>query len=130
MMHPHEHTTLQFLAELKTRLHTGDETYKQYIEHGRSFRYARILKDNNLQISTLIKAHVPTVPDEQRQNVMALERHLDVWHALWDELDHSARHAPDDVFAFENSVNFPKEAVAALLDYLATLSARDQLKEH
>ncbi len=104
-----------FLGVLKTLLERADTTYKCYIASGKKFLYAKILKECNLAITTLLIHNTHLLPKKYVKNAIALLHHLDVWNILWDSAFESQKPELMAVFGFENTTNFPREEVELLM---------------
>jgi hypothetical protein len=114
MIHQQRATFLKSMQEL---LNQTESNYRAYLNSGKIFLYARILRETNANLRTCIAANLPLLPEEHRGYALRLIYHLDVWTALWEEAFEQAKPEPNSVFSFENSVNFPQEAVAHLVNF-------------
>ena len=108
------------LDALTTLLDRSEVTYQAYVKNNNSFLYAKILRDCNEAIRELLLSNVHFLPSEIRHHAIALLHPIDVWCALWDFVEKSEMPAQTDAFTFDNCVNFPKQEVALLVDYLDT----------
>lgn len=104
------------LGPLETHLDRGELAYRSYLDGGRTFFWARVLRENNDGVRRLLLTHTHRLPDDLRADALALLHHLDVWSAQWDQLATEAAPAPDDTFVFQTRVRFPAEAVQRLRD--------------
>lgn len=111
------HQQIQFLGRLDFLLQRVKKAYDGYSSHGKIFLYARILRDGNEAIRTLLIEQSYLLPAQQLQNALNLLHHIDVWAALWDETYATRVARSDSVFDFPNAVTFPKEEVQDLLAY-------------
>ena len=84
--------------------------YRDYLDNGRTFRFASSLKRINLSARALLLARGELLPEELQPCATALIGHYDVWLTRWDEHAERTRPGPDDAFAFENEVTYPREA--------------------
>lgn len=110
------HSVVDFLGPLSTLLKRGDMAYKGYMANGKTFLYAKVLKDNNERIRELILEKSHLLPIDYQPCAIDLAAHIDIWHVLWENLDKKKAHALTDEFVFENSATFPRESVATLVE--------------
>ena len=108
------HSAMSFLGPLMILLKRGNATYQSYLANGKTFLYAKILKDNNERIRTLILEKSHLLPLEYQDYAIDLVAHIDVWHALWMDLSDRRSYQLTDEFVFENKVRFPAASVEAL----------------
>lgn len=112
---------ISFLGQMQTLLARSDRAYAGYLENGKTFLYAKILKDTNDALRHLILAHAHLLPPSQTGNAQTLLHHIDVWGALWEEVQRKSKPSLETVFVFENRVTFPRSEVANLMAYYETL---------
>lgn len=105
---------LEILGPLDTLLKRGDMAYKNYISNGKTLLYAKVIKNNNEKIRTLILDKSHLLPFEYHSYAIDLVSHIDIWHVIWKDLFMSKKFSLDDEFVFENKATFPKESVASL----------------
>jgi hypothetical protein len=110
----------QLLGPLSMHFRRGEAAYQNLHTDGRQFLFAKILRDNNREIRSLILSKGYLLPLEQQQNAIDLVAHLDVWLELWEQLAASKTHQPDDKFSFE-SCKYPQQAAAALKEFCFAL---------
>lgn len=113
-----------FLGRLTVLLERGHFTYKNYLSNNKNFLHAKILKDNNGRIRQLILSHCHVLPNAQQLNAIQLVYHIDVWCCLWEDSFDTLTPGIFDTFSFENKVNFPADAVNALISYYKSLENR------
>ena len=90
------------------------KTYNEYMENGKTFRYAQILKLHNTAVNKLFIDNIAFVPKEFISDVEAIIEHYTIWTAKWDELKEELNPVPDDVFIFQNEHRFPRAAAQKL----------------
>lgn len=106
-----------FFDLLDTILNRGNTLYQQYLRFGKKFIYAEKIKENNEKVVELIRNHVYLIDPAQRDDLMSIIYHVDSWRAQWDLLYESTRPKPNDEFAFDSIVKFPKNSLERLNDY-------------
>ena len=98
----------------------GEAAYQNLYADGRQFLFAKILRDNNREIRSLILAKGHLLPFEQQQNAIELVAHLDIWLELWERLAATKNHQPEDKFSFE-SCKYPQAAATSLKEFCLEL---------
>jgi len=98
------------------------KAYNEYMENGKTFRYAEELKLHNSLVKDLLINNIDIVPDGLRKDVEAIIEHYTIWSARWDELKIRLDPSPDDEFVFENDHRFPKLAAQRLEAALQNLA--------
>lgn len=114
---------VDFLAVVMTQLEKTHVVYKKYIESGKIFLYANILKKINDELRDLLVNKGHLLPVEQSKNALALIHHIDVWSVIWDDAFSLFKPTDLSVFAFKNDVNFPTKEVESLIDFYKTVSS-------
>lgn len=104
----------ELLGQIYLHLQRSSVAYKDYLEYGRTFLHAQILRVCNLQLRELIMTNRPTLPATLQQDALELVAHYDTWMKKWDELEATLKPQPNDEFIFENNHRFPKEAATRL----------------
>lgn len=107
----------EFLGMVKTQLARAEFAYKAYIDSGKIFLYAKILKDVNDSLRFLLVNKTHLLPPEQMKYSLSLIHHIDVWSTVWEDAYALQRPSLKSVFTFENTVNFPRHEVSLLLSY-------------
>jgi hypothetical protein len=110
----------ELLGPLSMHFRRGEAAYQNFHADGRQFLFAKILRDNNREIRSLILSKGHQLPLEQQQNAIDLVAHLDVWLELWEHLAATKVHKPEDKFSFE-SCKYPQEAATSLKKFCFTL---------
>jgi hypothetical protein len=98
------------------------KAYKEYMENGKKFRYAQMLKLHNTAVKKLLVNNITLLPGDLKKDTEAILEHYTIWSAKWDELKNKLDPAPDDEFVFENDHRFPKAAAQKLEAALHELS--------
>jgi len=106
-----------FLGQLDTLLIRGYFSYKEYINFGKKFMYASIIKENNNSIVKLILKNAHLFQDEQKSDLLLVVYHIDSWKIQWDFLYENTYPKLDDEFIFETKIKFPKNSLVRLNDY-------------
>ncbi|KZY42584.1 hypothetical protein A3732_16010 [Oleiphilus sp. HI0050] len=100
----------QNLGELVCLFARGAKTYQSYLNNEKTFLYAKILKDNNERIRSILLKLTSKVPEEMFVCCIDLIHHIDVWMELWLDLSERLDLKLDEPFVFQNKVNYPVEA--------------------
>ncbi len=90
------------------------KTYTEYMENGKKFRYAQILKIHNTAVTKLLTENIVLIPENYIKEVEAIIEHYTIWTAKWDELKSRLNPSAEDEFIFENEHRFPKVAAQKL----------------
>jgi hypothetical protein len=98
------------------------KAYKEYMENGKKFRYAEMLKLHNTAAERLLIDNITIIPDHFKKDAGKIIEHYSIWSAKWDDLENKLNPAPDDEFVFENDHRFPKAAAQNLETALHDLS--------
>jgi hypothetical protein len=114
--------TADFLGMMKTQIVRSELAYKAYINSGKIFLYAKVLKDINEALRCLLLENTHLLPSEHIANSLILIHHIDVWSAIWEESYLLEKPSLTTVFSFENTVNFPRKEVNMLLNYYEKIS--------
>jgi len=104
----------ELTGQLYMNLKRSETAYREYLQGGKTFMHARILRQYNEKIRELIleKGHI--LSEHLQENALELVAHYDIWMQKWDELKASLRPSPGDEFVFPNNSTFPKEAATKL----------------
>jgi hypothetical protein len=100
----------------------SSKAYTEYMEKGKKFRYAEILKVHNTSVKNLLTDNSTVIPGDFKKDVEAIIQHYTIWTAKWDDLKSKLNPSPDDEFVFENDHRFPKVAAQKLEAALHDLS--------
>ena len=98
------------------------KAYSDYMENGKTFRYAELLKAHNTSVKNLLTGNIRLIPDELKKDVDAIIEHYTIWTIKWDELKNKINPGPDVEFVFENDHRFPKAAAQKLEAVLKELA--------
>jgi hypothetical protein len=109
------------LQSLVSHWQQSSEAYAKYMENGKKFRYAEMLKLHNTSAKKLLIENITLIPDRFKVDAGAIIDHYTIWSAKWDELKSKLNPAPDDEFVFENDHRFPKTAAQNLESALHNL---------
>jgi hypothetical protein len=101
-------------GQVQLNLNRSAMAYKEYIESGKQFLYARILKIYNTNIRELLLQKGHLLSDELQKDALALIAHYDVWTEKWNDHKEKIHPASDNEFAFPNDATFPREAAHRL----------------
>lgn len=101
---------LDLLGQLHMNLERSAMAYKEYLQGGKTFMFAKILRVYNEKIRSLILEKGFLLTDSLQKDGLSLVAHYDIWMQKWDALKASLNPLPDDQFIFPNEHTFPKEA--------------------
>ena len=90
------------------------KAYTEYMENGKKFRYAEMLKIHNTAVKNLLTGNMNIIPGDLKKDAEAIIEHYTIWSAKWDDLKSKLSPSPDDEFVFENDHRFPKAAAQKL----------------
>jgi hypothetical protein len=113
---------LSLLQSVVLHWQQSAKVYAEYMENGKKFRYAEILKLHNTAVKNLLTDNIAAVPGVFVIEVEALIEHYTIWSAKWDDLRTKLNPAPGDEFVFENDHRFPRSAAQKLETALHDLS--------
>jgi len=99
-----------FLGEVCINLDRASLTYSNYIKNGKTFIHAKILKECNLKIRTLLLENAFILSPSLQKEVIDLISHYDIWIEKWNDLEKKSKPQLEDVFIFKNEYIFPKNA--------------------
>jgi hypothetical protein len=98
------------------------KAYAEYMENGKKFRYAELLRLHNTAVKDLLSDNIATIPDDFQKAVEEIIEHYTIWTVKWDELKSKMNPGPDDEFVFANEHRFPKKAAQKLEAALNSMS--------
>jgi hypothetical protein len=90
------------------------KAYADYMQNGKKFRYAEILKLHNSAVRDLLTENIALIPEDFKADVEQIIEHYAVWSARWDELKLRMIPGPEDEFVFANDHRFPRVAAQRL----------------
>ena len=96
------------------------KAYKEYLENGKKFRHAEMLKLHNSAAKDLLIENSSLVPEEFQKDVADIIEHYVIWTAKWEDLKNKLNPFPDDEFVFQNDHRFPRKAAQRLEALFAT----------
>jgi hypothetical protein len=100
----------ELTGQLYMNLKRSATAYKEYLQGGKTFMFARVLRQYNEKIRSLILEKGYLLPSHLQEDGLALVSHYDIWMQKWDDLKNRINPSPDDEFIFPNDATFPKEA--------------------
>jgi hypothetical protein len=100
----------ELTGQIYINLKRSATAYKEYLQGGKTFMFAMILRQYNEKIRELILEKGYILPGNLQEDALALVSHYDIWMQKWDELKKNLDPSPGDEFAFPNTATFPKEA--------------------
>lgn len=90
------------------------EAYAEYMQSGKKFRYAELLKYHNTAAKNLLVNNNHLIPEQFKNDAEAIVEHYTIWSSKWDALKTQINPTPEDEFVFENVHRFPKAAAQNL----------------
>lgn len=106
----------EYLELLHSLFEDANDAYIQYLNGGRIFRDAHMLKGRNESILLAIQ-NQDILPRQQRENLELISKHIQSWSKQWDKLKTEQSPDPDQKFVFDTKVRFPKDALHRILTY-------------
>jgi hypothetical protein len=101
---------IKLTGELYMNLKRSETAYKEYLQGGKTYMFARILKIYNEKIRELLLEKGWLLSGSLQQDALLLISHYDIWLQKWNDLEKKLAPAPGDEFVFANEFIFPKEA--------------------
>jgi len=120
-MSPTELEMLKFLKVLQFHLSRGKRAYHDYMENGKLFKYAIIIKNNNLLIHNMIMREGYLLPSHLEKQLIDIISHIDMWLIYWNDLKGKLTPDLNDEFIFDNDFSFPKKSERALMGFMSDL---------
>lgn len=108
---------IDFLGSLTIHLIYSKKLYRDYIDNGKLFKHALILKAINTEIRNILLQKSYVLPDILIEDSINIITHIDLWLVLWEENNKIKSPGLYDEFSFNNDDSFPKESEKALLSY-------------
>jgi hypothetical protein len=113
-----------FFKELIITFERSANAYRQYLQGGRTFRFAQELKLFNNQALKLLEDNKTASPGDLQEDIQSLITHYREWSAKWERLHAEKEFGPDEVFVFANDITFPKQAAQNLEDFCRDLTSK------
>jgi hypothetical protein len=110
----------EFRRSLIRLLSESGEAYRAYLDDGRTFRLAKMIRNRNDSLRSLLADHRDALPVVLRRDAEAILHHLDTWTASWKELEESLSPEDGDRFVFETVIPFPRDAESRIMEHLRT----------
>jgi len=98
------------LARVHELMGASLEAYRDYLQNGKTFSYAKELRRVNTSMIDLLEEGKHLLKDDLLMAAEKLLEHYTIWRSKWDELEKEISPEPDDEFVFQNEHTFPKEA--------------------
>ncbi|MBC7949785.1 MAG: hypothetical protein H7Y42_18015 [Chitinophagaceae bacterium] len=105
---------LELSGQLYMLFQRSASAYRDYLEGGKTYFFARILRTYNNATRELLLEKGYLLSEELQQDALALITHYDIWMEKWDDLETRMKPAPNDEFVFPNDHVFPKNAASNL----------------
>lgn len=106
---------VEIIKQLKDIWDSSTYAYRAYLEDGKTFALAKNIKKENLAALWLLQKNLVLFSATTKPNVLLLIDHYLAWSSKWDQLAAEKSFQKNELFVFENSVTFPKEAAKQLL---------------
>lgn len=102
------------LEEICQLLNQSALAYQSYLQNGKTYSHACELKKFNSRIRLLLAEKLDDFPVKIQSDACDLIAHYDAWTEKWEELEAQLRPVSTDLFVFENSHHFPRDAAKNL----------------
>jgi hypothetical protein len=104
----------ELLSQIQLLLDDSAKAYKEYMDNGKTFFYAKILWSHNEKLKMLILEKANMLEENLRDDAFLLVAHYKEWMQKW--VEHQKKNQPkdNDEFAFPNEHVFPKQAARNL----------------
>ena len=109
-----EKEKIKFLGKIVIQFSRSRIAYNNYLTNGKTFIFAKILKNSNQAAQTLLLENSYLLSDNLIADSLKLIAHFDIWMEKWNDLANSKFFKLEEEFSFENSFTFPKEAAKNL----------------
>ena len=111
------------LGPLVMSFRRSSSAYRNYLNHGKTFRWSLVIwRANNDLVSLLIQTGW-MLPDTHKDEAIRIVTHLDLWASLWERHKCDMQPTLDDIFVFENSHSFPRDAEEKIIELFTLLSS-------
>jgi hypothetical protein len=105
---------LELCGQVHICLERSKTAYREYLEGGKTFLFAKILKIYNEKIRELLLEKGWLLSGSLQKDALALVSHYDIWLQKWNNLYEHLGPQPEDEFVFPNEFIFPKQAAKNL----------------
>ena len=105
---------LALTAQISADLHHSAVAYKEYLEGGKTFAFAQVLRLYNDRLLDLLLQKGHLLEGSLQKDAHALIAHYNAWTAKWEALRKHLDPAPGDEFIFQNEITFPRQAAVNL----------------
>ncbi|HTD93696.1 MAG TPA: hypothetical protein VK644_07790 [Chitinophagaceae bacterium] len=103
-------TKNELFQEIFNNLNLSGIAYRDYLQGGRTFEKACLLRKYNERMHELLNENALVLGDRHRDDARALLVHYDSWMRKWDSLQEQMNPEPGDEFVFPNTDTFPRQA--------------------
>jgi hypothetical protein len=103
-------TKKQLLREIVDNLNLSSVAYREYLQQGRTFEKACLLRKYNDRMHELLSENASLLGEDHLNDAQALLAHYESWREKWDALKEKIHPGPSDEFVFPNSDTFPRQA--------------------
>ena len=98
------------LGQIVINFKRSEIAYKNYLQDEKIFIHAKALKACNEKVRHLLIENSFLLSDSLQHDALNLITHYDIWIEKWNELEKTQKPSLSEIFVFENSHTFPKEA--------------------
>lgn len=98
------------LEDVCQHLEQSGRAYKEYLQNGCTFFYAKQLMEHNSAIQSALTKSMDILPDSLKNDAEQLVNHYKTWTEKWLALEKETSPSDDDVFIFQNNHTFPRKA--------------------
>jgi len=99
-----------FLSALIENFSVSKKAYENYINDGRIFLHAKVLKKANDSIRITLLNNHDLIPDDLLEDANELIEHYDIWINKWIKLEQKLHPNVKDEFVFQNKFTFPSNS--------------------
>jgi hypothetical protein len=112
---------ITLLENVSQHLEASAIAYRQYLQNGKTYYYAKQLMKYNSAIRLTLEENKSLLTGKLKQSADELILHYDEWMKKWLELEKELKPGDEDEFVFQNTHTFPKEAARYMEEVLAGL---------
>jgi hypothetical protein len=115
---------ITLLENICQNLDASAIAYRQYLQNGKTYGYAKELMKFNSAIGSVLSENSSLLAGTLQKSADELIFHYNEWTKKWLALEEELKPGDDDEFVFQNSHTFPRQAAQHLEQVLAELKKK------
>lgn len=120
-----ESRIILLLEDVCQRLILSGKAYREYLQNGQTFFYAKQLFQYNSAIQSALIKDMDILPGNLKSDAVELISHYQAWTEKWLELEKEITPSDSDVFIFQNTHTFPRQAARNIEEALEKLKGKE-----